>query len=277
MQKWMLLLACALLMSALHAQAEEDIYFTNNEDRYYHLDEGCDRFPDMELETSHQSIHPLQREIYRKYPISEAAALEFGKAACPVCISGFEPLYLGDKHPVWNYDFEPWAFGDMEAGELLESFLPAQTADFRKEYDEAIVHLLEADTWIVDVHHWDEGSPYPASYVGRESNNMHTATFYFTSIETETIEKLKKSFNYVWVAPGKYAFNEMYQYWHAANEKLAAWREENDMEASMQLMFLPEQSAMFIGFSGRNAQEAVELLEKDAPIFVHFAVIEEKE
>ena len=78
MKKWIALLTFALLFNAACSRAETAVFYTNNEDRYYHADADCDRPMSIRWWDGAPQAY-YERSIYQKYEISENAAAEFEK------------------------------------------------------------------------------------------------------------------------------------------------------------------------------------------------------
>lgn len=273
MQKWLLILALALLVNAMHAQAEEDIYFTNQSDRYYHLDENCDR----PAETNWWDDVPVEyyeREIYQKKPISEAAALEFDKIACPICVNAFQPAYLGDHFPDWPYEADPWEISGMEPQQEQEFWnaRPQAYIDEIMETGEAFnayydtVYKPETDTH-------DQKHPYPVAYAGRYSSNSGCTAYAIVNPDEETIAAFKRMFGGgAWIVPAKYGYNEIMQACEQVVEALQAWCFNHpEVDAKWVSSSGPDyENCAVIGITGADWKQAAAAMEETAPIYIHF-------
>ena len=127
MWKRMLLLALALSLG-LSCACAEDIYYANDQDIYYHTDPDCDR-PKEVGRYGIEGMDFYARECFEKRELSAEAASASEKKACPVCVQEFEPVYLGEHMPAWEYDFAPWGMGDRGDAPLGSKEYRAEVED----------------------------------------------------------------------------------------------------------------------------------------------------
>ena len=273
MRKWYLLLILALLANTLHARAEGDIYFTNHEDRYYHLDENCDR-PDEIPWWGDAPVAYYEREIYQKAPISEAAALEFGKMACPVCVNVFEPVYLGKHFPDWPYEALPWEISGMDPAQEQE-FWNARPADYVQEvsrtseafsayYEEIYDH--ETNTHV-------RRHAYPAVYAGRFSSNSLCSSYRVVNPDEEILNTFRRMFGGgAWIVPAKYGYDEIMESRDRVVQELMAWCEAHpETDARWVAAGSPDyENYAVIEINGADWQQAAAAMEATAPIYIHF-------
>jgi len=272
MQKWLLALALALLLNSMHAQAEEDIYFTNNRDRYYHLDENCDRHSGMQWWNDGQ-VEYYEREIYQKKPISEVAALEFDKMACPVCMKDFQPVYLGDHFPEWPYADEPW-----EIGVLNEADRQAYNASSTKEFSDELLKTWQAfSEYYEEVYDSKTGNvvrrhSYPDVFAGVYSCKGGIA-YAIVDPSEEILAAFEKMFGSgAWIVPAKYGYDEIMENCDRVVEELRAWCAAHpEVDARFSSATGPDyENYAVIGIDGADWQMAAAAMEDTAPIYIHF-------
>lgn len=273
MKKWFLLLAFALLFNAVYTRAEGNIYFTNNEDRYYHLDENCDR----PAETNWWNDEPVEyyeREIYQKKPISEIAAKEFGKKACPICVKNFQPVYLGEHFPEWNYEAEPWEINGMT---------PVQEQEFRnaqpKAYIGEIVETGKAfDDYYAEIYNREAGKhelkhAYPAAYAGRYMSNSNCVAYAVADPDEEIIAAFRRMFGGgAWIVAAKYGYDEIMAGQERVVEELEKWCDAHpEVDAKFVSASGPGyEICAVIGIYGADWKLAAAAMEETAPIYIHF-------
>ena len=271
MRKWSMLLILALLLGC--AAAEEDIYFTNSADRYYHLDENCDRPPETSW-YDYVTIEYYQREIYQKTPISETAALEFGKIACPICVNVFQPVYLGEHAPQWNYEAEPWEINGLDPEDEQYIFenrpeeysteIIATNDAFEAYYEE----IYNRETKQVERRH-----PYPAAYAGKYMNNSGSISYRVVNPDDEILASFKRMFGGgAWIVPAKYGYDEIMAARDRIILELQAWCEAHpDVDARWVSAGSPDyENYAVIEINGADWRQAAAAMEEAAPIYIHF-------
>ena len=273
MQKWLILLAAALLVNTLHAQAEEDIYFTCSEDRYYHLDENCDR-PDAIPWWGEEPIEYYERKIYQKAPISEAAALEFEKTACPVCVTEFAPVYLGEHFPAWPYEAQPWEINGMTPEQEREFWnsRPQDYVDEISQTAEAFSAYFE-EIYDPETNTHVRKHPYPAAYAGQYSSNSLCTSYRIVNPDDETLAAFKGMFGGgAWIVPAKYGYDEIMQARDRVVAELTAWCEAHpDVDARWVSAGSPDyENYAVISINGADWKQAAAAMEETAPIYIHF-------
>lgn len=277
MKKWYLLLVLALLVNIAAARAEEQNYYTSNEDRYYHLNPDCDR-PASEL------WHGLERTVYeraayQKYPVSAAAAQEFGKAACPVCVDIFEPLYLGDDFPEWEYAALPWEISGLDM---------QQQSDFRKHADrDYLDEIIETEAAFEAYYEtvWDDETQqhvrrheYPAFYGGRYSANSLCCTYLVVRPDDEILNTFRRMFGGgAWIISAKYGYGEMEAERTRVFDELIAWCNAHpETDAKPVSAGVDDyENTVTIGIDGDDWQTAAAAMDETAAVYVHFIREEE--
>lgn len=273
MKKWFLLLAFALLFNTVCARAEGELYYTSNHDRYYHLDANCDR-PAGTNWWDDTPVSYYEREIYRKYEISETAALEFQKKACPVCVKQLKPVYLGEHMPEWNFDVEPWEINGMSYEEE-DALRKARPEDFHKE----IVDTAEAfdayfeQSYNHETDQFERKHDYPAFYAGRYATNSGCSAHLLVDFNDEMLAAFKKMFGGgAWIVPAKYGYDEIYNERERVFQELIAWCNAHpELDAQAVSAGGPDyENYAVIGISGADWQLAAAAMEETAPIYIHF-------
>lgn len=273
MRKWIPILILAMLFSAAFA---EETFYTNNDDRYYHTDAHCDHNP-KEGYFQADSIEIFEREIYKKYPISETAAAEFEKKACPVCVKTFEPVYLGDCLPGDAQDdvLHPWEFDSYYLrwridDEKLSKEVTQTHEAFYKYFEE----YAEYKTGIVKRKH-----DYPSCYAGTYKNIQGGYTYQIVDPTNEILSAFKKLFGGgAWIVSAKYGYNEMTENCDRVFDSLTEWCKShpevdaNPVYASIETI----PNFVLIGINGRDWKQAAAAMEEIAPIYVHFAWSEQE-
>lgn len=272
MKKWFVLLALALLFHAGWARAEET-YYTNNEDVYYHSDPDCDR-PSEQGRYGLEGMFFYARECFQKYEISEEAAIAFERKACPVCVKGFEPVYLGEHTMDWNYDFSPWDLGDRVRGwddePLGSKEYQAETSDtydrFQAYFEE--VYDREADTYA-------RKHPYPDSFAGMWANNADGMSYAFVDPTQELLDAFQKNFGGgAWIVPAKYGYNEMYALQEEIFDWIEAWQTEHpDLDIHVNMASVDQRyNYLGVGLYGEDWDAAMPVLDAEMrlPIWVYF-------
>ena len=161
-------------------------YYTTDEDKYYHDDIACDEGA--------------------KVPVSEEAALLFGKRACPVCVKGLKPVYTGDAVFEWTFEGEPWALNDFDM-ELRQRVRAAVPEAFREESRETRASF---DKLYIDEQTGEQLCPFPEDHAGRYLNRAGGMTFLLADPTPETIAAFKAQFGGgVWIVPAKYSMAEL--------------------------------------------------------------------
>lgn len=275
MHKWWILLCVALLINCLHAQAQadENIYFTNKEDRYYHLDENCDRHPGTDW-WSEAPVEYYEREIYRKMPISEAAAIEFDKQACPVCVKQFEPVYLGDHFPEWPFEDAPWEIRE-EADEGRLAFMNSRNREYK---DEVATTGLAFYTYYEEGYNHETGKierrhEYPEFFAGEYANASFSSTYRIVDPNEEILSAFKHMFGGgAWIVAAKYGYNEITDNCDRVVNELSAWCAAHpEVDARFSGASGPDYANYaVIGINGADWQQAAAAMEATAPIYIHF-------
>lgn len=274
MKKWILLLTLALLFNAAVSRAEGNIYYTNNEDRYYHLNENCDR-PASERWSDGMPQSFYEREIYRKYEITEAAALEFEKTACPVCVKAFEPVYLGDHMPEWSYAAPPWEINGLTDAEeaAFRSARPQAFLDEIAATDEAF-EIYYAESYNDEADRMERKHDYPAFFAGKYANNAGCISYEIVDPGEEILRAFEEMFGGgAWIVPAKYGYDEIYTERERIFSELISWcaaHPELDVGAVSAGGPAYENYAV-IGISGADWQQAAAAFEDTAPIYIHFS------
>ena len=269
MRKWIWLLALALLFNVLQANAEETFY-TNNDDRYYHTDPDCDRPAETNWwdEFDAQPRELYEREIYKKYPVSEAAAAEFQKNPCPVCVKDFEPVYLGDAMPKWNFDVEPWRVSGMEQQDITDKNFHNEVWNTNSAFNAYYEEYAVRGSGEVKRKH-----DYPSCFAGLYMNVQGSVTYMVADPSDEILASFEKMFGSgAWIVPAKYGYNEM----DAAKDRI--FQELNDLckahpewDAGPVGAGVSEvDNCVNIGIHGEDWQLAAAALDETAPIYVHF-------
>lgn len=273
MQKWLLVLALALLLNSMHAQAEEDIYFTNNEDRYYHLDENCDRHPGAEW-WSETPMEYYEREIYQKKPISEEAALEFDKKACPVCVKDFQPVYLGDHFPEWPFETEPWDLGKVAVDDR-DAFYENCPQGYK---DELIGTSVAFYDYYEEFYNHESGKverkhPYPDVYAGCYTCDADCTAYRIVDPDEEIMAAFEHMFGGgAWIVPAKYGYDEIMEDMNRIVQELQAWcKAHPEVDARFTSADGPGYANYaVIEINGADWQTAAAAMEDSAPIYIHF-------
>lgn len=273
MKRCIALLTLALLFNAAVSRAEEKVYYTNNEDRYYHTDADCDRPVETEW-FDYIPIEYYERECYRKMPVSEAAALEFRKLACPICVNVFEPVYLGDHAPEWNYEAAPWEINGMEPEDeqyffknrpegYTEEIIATEKA-FEAYYEE----IYNRETETIERKH-----VYPAAYAGKYRNNTGSCSYRIVNPDAETIATFKKMFGGgAWIVPAKYGYDEIYNTRERIFREMMDWCAAHpELDARMVSATGPNyENYAVIGINGADWKQVAAAFEETAPIYIHF-------
>lgn len=264
MRKRIILLAAAMLFHAC-ARAEPAEFYTNQPAPYYHADPDCDRPPSIDPWTN-QPGEFYEREIYRKYPISQAAAEEFEKKPCPLCVKRFQPTYLGEHMPEWtDAAFTPWGTGkprpEFETSQELANYpgwggeaYRAEVADTGRRFEDYFEQTYDAETGEYSPKH-----PYPDFFAGRWANNADGMTCAIVDPTEEILAKFQEMFGGgAWIVAAKCGENEL----RAAQEKLfdevrawcAAHPELDAQPASASVDVV--NNLLTIGLSGADWREA---------------------
>ena len=261
MKKWLILLVFALLLHAGCVRAEEETYYTNNQDIYYHTDPDCDRPETIGLGEGQCVIY--ERECYQKYPISEEAASEFEKAACPICVKKLEPVYLGEYMKSWSGDSEPWGVGDVVDDNM----------DF---------YQLECNATYERFMENYQASPYSDSFAGLWPNCSGGYSYAIVDPTQEKLDAFKSAFGGgAWIVPAKYNFS--YDYYSdravlsaetALARRLEEWKVTHP-DIDLSWVGITKNAAdglLEIEMSGADWEEAMPVLdaELELPIWVCF-------
>ena len=280
MKKWLLILAVALLLHAGCGKAEE-IFYTNNGDAYYHADPDCDRPP----EGGHwgrESMDFYERACFRKYEISEHAALAFDRAACPVCVKKLEPVYLGEHMPEWQYDADPWGIGEKaipipDTPEEFENYKGWGTEAYREEISDTYARFEAYYEEIYD-HRTGEYArrhPYPDFYAGVWLNNADGYSYAVVDPTQEMLDAFKRLFGGgAWIVPAKYGLNEMRALQDEVFEIVNEWCTQHpEFDIQPNLVSVDEfENYLGIGLYGEDWNEALPVLdaEVEMPLWVYY-------
>ena len=211
------ILFLALLLCFCGAHAEEQDFYTNSGDVYYHADPDCDRPRPMYTGDGDGQRVVYDRACYQKYPISEEAALAFDKRACPVCVSPMEPVYLGEHLPEWEYDFAPWATGDRMrewGGD------PLGPAEYQAEVQDTLERFNSRYNAFAD------SESYPDAYAGMWANNADGYTYAVVAPTQELLDSFRSMFGGgAWIVPAKYSYNERHDLQNVIFELFDEWKE----------------------------------------------------
>lgn len=268
------LLIAALLLNTAFSRAEEQIFYTNYEDRYYHADADCDR-PIAKNWWDDSETAYYQRTIYKKYEISEKAALAFEKKACPICVKALQPVYLGEAMPEWNYQAAPWEISGLS---------DAQETAFRSMRSEAyqmeIVYTSEAFSDYYEESYNDETDQiqrkhaYPACFAGKYACNAGCVAYALVDFDEEMLSAFKEKFGGgAWIVPAKYGYDEIYQSREQVLEALNMWcKAHPEADARPVSAVGPDyENYAVIGINGADWQRAAAAMEEIAPIYIHFS------
>ncbi len=280
MRKWIILLAAAMLFNAC-ARAETAEFYTNQSDLYYHADPDCDR-PSATDPWTGGVREIYEREIYRKYPISQAAAEEFEKKPCPVCVKRFQPTYLGEHMPEWtDADFTPWGTGkprpEFETSAEWANYpgwgdeaYRAEVADTGRRFEEYFEQTCDAATGEFRPKH-----PYPDFYAGRWANNADGMTYAIVDPTEEILAKFREMFGGgAWIVAAKYGENELRkaqdELFNAAQEWCAT-HPELDAQPTSASVDVAE-NMLTIGMCGADWREAAAAIDAELapPVWVCF-------
>lgn len=274
MKKCIALLTIALLFNAAVSRAEEKVYYTSNEDKYYHIDVDCDR-PIQENGWGGAMQDFYERKAYQKYEISEESAIAFEKSACPVCVKELEPVYLGDHMPEWKYEAAPW--------ELI-GLSPEEQADLRNSrpeaYQKEIAATAEAfnayyeETYNRETNLIERKHEYPAFFAGKYSSNAGCLTYQLVDFNDEMLAAFKKMFGGgAWIVPAKYGYDEIYETRERLFTEMMAWCAAHpEVDARVVSAGGPGyENYAVIGISGADWKQAAAAFEDDAPVYIHFA------
>lgn len=273
MKRCIALLTIALLFNALVSRAEEKIYYTNNEDRYYHSDADCDRPKETEW-FDYVPIEYYEREIYRKYEISEESALAFDKSACPVCVKKLQPVYLGEHMPEWNFEVEPWEINTLSHEERTALF-NARSEDFHQE----VVSTAEAfeayfeETYNRETDQYKKKHEYPAFYAGRYASNMGCSAYQLVDFNDEMLAAFEEMFGGgAWIVPAKYGYDEIYNTRERIFREMMDWCAAHpEVDARVVSAGGPGyENCAEIGITGADWKQAAAAFEDAAPMYIHF-------
>lgn len=274
MKKCIALLTIALLFNAMVSRAEEKAYYTANEDKYYHADVDCDR-PVQETWWGGQEQEFYEREIYRKYEISEESALAFDKSACPVCVKKLEPVYLGDHLPEWDFEVEPWAINTFSYEERTALF-KARPEAFHQE----VVSTAEAfeayfeENYDRETDRFVKKHEYPAFYAGRYATNMGCSAYQLVDFNDEMLAAFRDMFGGgAWIVPAKYGYDEIYNTRERIFNEMMAWCAAHpEVDARVTSAGGPGyENYAVIGIDGADWKKAAAAFENAAPVYIHFA------
>lgn len=270
MRKWIILLA-ALMLFIPCAQAEEQTYYTNHSDLYYHANPDCDRPPKTAWYGTERTIY--EREIYRKYPISATAAEEFEKKPCPVCAKGFQPTYLGEHMPAWtDADYTPWGAGKQK------TFPQWGTQAYRTEVSDTYARFEAYFEEVYDrkTDRYARKHPYPDAFAGLWFNNADGYTYAIVDPSEEILAKFREMFGGgAWIVPAKYGENEMREMQEKLFDEVRDWCAAHpELDATPSSASVNEVDGGFleIGLDGADWQKAAAEIdaEMNLPVWVMF-------
>ena len=252
------LLLLALLLCFGCAQAEEAEYYTSNTDIYYHADPDCDR-PKVE------GREIYERACYRKYPISEQAASEFDKTACPVCVKDYAPVYLGEYAPDWSGESQPWE--PLVDTDAITMELNRYRSECQDTYERFAAYYQD--------------HPYPEHFAGMWFNNSGGYTYAVIEPTQDKLDSFKRLFGGgAWIVPAKYNYNYSYsdQVQTSATttigRKLEEWgdaHEDVDLHW-VTIAFSAKDSVVEVEMYGEDWETAMPMIdaELDLPVWVCF-------
>ena len=274
MKRCIALLTIALLFNAVVSRAEEKAYYTANEDKYYHADADCDR-PETQTWWGGQEEDYYEREIYRKYEISEESALAFDKSACPVCVKELEPVYLGEHMPEWEFEVEPWE---------LNGLSPEEEAAFRKArpeaYQKEIAATAEAfnayyeETYNNETNVIERKHEYPGFFAGKYSSNSGCSAYQLVDFNDEMLDAFRDMFGGgAWIVPAKYGYDEIYNTRERIFREMMNWCAAHpELDARVVSAVGPGyENYAVIGIDGADWKQAAAAFEETAPVYIHFA------
>jgi len=274
MKKCIALLTIALLFNAAVSRAEEKIYYTSNEDKYYHADADCDR-PQQQNWWDGPQQEFYERESYRKYEISEESALAFDKSACPVCVKELQPVYLGDHMPEWDFEVEPWEINSMSYEESRALFNARPEA-----FHEEIVSTAEAfnayfeQSYNRETDQFELKHDYPAFYAGKYATNSGCSAYQLVDFNEEMLSTFKKMFGGgAWIVPAKYGYDEVYDTRERIFYEMMEWCTAHpEVDAQVVSAGGPGyENYAVIGIDGADWKQAAAAFEETAPVYIHFA------
>lgn len=265
MKKWLMLLALALLFNVC-ARAEDAEFYTNKSDLYYHADPDCDRPPEVAWHGREREIY--EREIYRKYPISAEAAEAFGKAACPVCVKEFEPVYLGEYPPEGDVA-EPWS---ANVGSVPGS--DAYCWECAATHERFEAYFEETYDW--KTNSFSRKHPFPDAFAGIWYNCTGGYTYAIVDPTQEILDNFERLFGGgAWIVPAKFGENEMSAMQEELFPKIVDWcraHPELDAQAESASVNVVDGGFLEIGLAGEDWKEAAAGIdaEFELPVWVMF-------
>lgn len=273
MKKWSLLLAFALLFNMIGVRAEENTYYTNKQDRYYHADADCDR-PAETNWWSNVPVEYYERDAYRKYKISETAAVEFQKNPCPICVKRIEPVYLGDHFPQWPYETGPWDLGkiSLDEREAFYSGCPQQYIDEMVGTSRAFYVYYE------EIYNQNSGQverrhAYPDAYAGCYTSDSECTSYAIVDPDEEILAAFERMFGGgAWIVPAKYGYDEIMRARERVMDELREWCAAHpEVDAGFASATGPDyENCAVIGIFGADWKQAAAAMEDTAPIYIHF-------
>lgn len=263
---------CVLLMltqilSAGSARSEEE-YWTNSSDRYYHLNSECNRPADKP--------ECYERKAYVMVPVSEDAALEFGKKPCPVCVKRLQPVYIGEAEPEWTYEYEPWI---VNFASDYRDRLNGTSERFRKENSDTHAKFEEYYQEIYDkkTKEFYKKHEYPECFAGLYMNAAMGFSYMIADPTPEIVMKFREMFGGgAWIIPAKYGQNEILAEGQKIWDALFEWCDAHPEIDAYPASFCQDtvNNAVGIGIHGTQWRMAAEAMEADAPVFVYFEFVE---
>ena len=274
MKRCIALLTIALLFNAVVSRAEEKVYYTANEDKYYHADADCDR-PVQENGWYIPEETFYERAIYQKYEISEKSAIAFEKSACPVCVKELKPVYLGEHMPEWNFEVEPWEINTFSYEERTALF-NARPEAFHQE----VVSTAEAfDAYFEQIYNRETDQfvkkhEYPAFYAGSYASNSGCSAYQLVDFNDEMLDAFRDMFGGgAWIVPAKYGYDEIYNTRERIFQEMMAWCAAHpEVDAQVVSAGGPGyENYAVIGIDGADWKQAAAAFEDTAPVYIHFA------
>lgn len=267
MKKWFLLLAAALLLNTMQAHAQA-LFYTNKVDRYYHADVDCDR-PDADAALASGATEIFERKAYQKYEISADAAAEFQKLPCPLCVKKIAPVYLGSAMTEWRSATTlPWAMTDGKKEKITDATFRKEVADTHAAFSAYYEEYAELGSGEVKRRH-----EYPDCFAGLYKNAQGGCSYMLVDPNDEMRDAFRNRFGGgAWIVPAKYGENEVYENRERLFAALMEWCAQNpSIDASpVYAVSDPANNCAYIAVYGEDWRCAVEAVEADAPIYLHF-------
>ena len=209
-----------------------------------------------------------EREVYKKYEISAVAAAEFEKKPCPVCVKKFEPVYLGDHLPEWNFDVQPWQISGVKKQTMPKGKFQEEVASTYEAFYAYYEQYADPKTGAVKTRH-----AYPDCFASLYRNVQGSYTYMIVEPTDEILATFERMFGGgAWIISAKYGVNEMDQAFAEVMNALDQWKKENpDLDAGLSsgggdAVY----NCVEIGLYGDDWQLAAAAMDEIAPIYVRF-------